>query len=192
MRSPTANKLVLRCLWYSDALVNTNMVWVWRRTISLKPINFGMIVATKCAQESLVCQDRHPLPCVCLGKSVRNPNWHRRDVIDTRMTCYRNHRFLHSVPRLPVVNFPKSYRLRFPMVDKIQNAIQGPVLRLMTWGVYFDVSAGIRFLTMAICNTGSGGGYDKPIKNVGLQLLCWTDCTCFRGHISHSGTQSTF
>ena len=130
--------------------------------------------------ESLGCHDRHPLPHVCLREPGSRDviNWQWRYVIRAQMICYRNDRYLHDVPEcLLVKNCPTPSGLPIPVANKIQNAIQykdrspdwcclAPIL----WRQREREAVATDFLQHWI-----GGGFDTPIRYMGLQLLCLTD-----------------
>ena len=56
----------------------------------------------RAAAESLCCHDRHPLPRVCLREpgSWDVINW--RYVIRAQMICYRNNKYSHDAPSVPL------------------------------------------------------------------------------------------
>ena len=133
--------------------------------------------------ESSGCHDRHPLPRVCLREPGSRDviNWQWRYVTRAQMICYRNNRYLHDVPEcLSVKNCPAPSGLPIPVANKIQNAIQYKDRSLDWWCLAHTMTrereaVATDFLRWPYA-TPSGGGFDTPIRYMGSQILCLTDC----------------
>ena len=134
--------------------------------------------------ESLGCHDRHPLPRVCLREPGSRDviNWQWRYVIRAQMICYRNNRHLHGIPEcLLVKNCPTPWGLPIPVANKIQTAIQYEDRSSDWWCLAHTMTSAQawgrsnRYLWRPYA-TPEWGGFDTPIRYMGLQLLCLTDC----------------
>ena len=70
--SPTAIKLVLRCVWYRNASADTNVFSDIRSSIASKPITLRLIVITKCAPMKLSrCVAMTGSHCLTLFNTLR-------------------------------------------------------------------------------------------------------------------------
>ena len=133
--------------------------------------------------ESLGCHDRHPLPRVCLREPASRDikNWQWRYVIRAQMICYRKNRYLHDVPECHLVkNCPTPSGLLIPVANKIQNAIQYKD-RSPDWLCLAILWRQRKREAVATTSYGDhiqhriGGGFDTPIRYMGLQLLYLMD-----------------
>ena len=139
--------------------------------------------------ESLGCHDRHPLLAFFLvsraaGTSKTDnddtsfmPKWYVTAIIDIYMTS-------PSVSLWKTVQHRQDYLSRWLIKFRTQyNTKTGPqtddVWRIL-WRQRQREDVATDFLRQPYMQHRSGGGFDTPIRYMGLQLLCLTDCieTC--------------